>query len=283
MKKLSQGAFFIVMLMLCWLGVALMAQQPASSNNQQPQPAGKRVPQAKTHAEFNDYNSAYAIAGGAASEKAADDFAAKYPDSELRAILYSKTLHEYQTENNQAKIFTMGEKYLKFEPDNPVALVLTANALLDGLGEGDQDRDKKIAKIKEYSSKALHTIDTNYAPAAETTAEQVAAYKKALKSSAHATLGIVALRSGDDAGAETELKVATELDASSQPDLVLWFDLALAQDHQKKYADALVSINKAAQLTGSDPELATRVQGEQERLRILNRAVPEVPPQPTSK
>ena len=268
-----------MLLLLCCFCADLTAQQPAGGNSKQAQPAGKHVPEAKTRAEFDDYKKAYAVSGGAAAEKAAEDFSAKYPNSELRAILYSHALHEYQTENNQAKILAMGEKYLQFEPDNPVALVLTANALLDGLGDGDKDRDKKITKIKEYSSRALQTIDVNYAPAPETTAEQVAAYKKTLKSSAHGTLGIVALRSGDDAEAETELKAATELDAS-QADFVLWFDLALAQDHQKKYADALVSINKAAQFAGSDPELATRVQGEQERLRILNHEAPEAPPQP---
>ena len=89
--------------MLCWLSAALMAQQPAGSNSKQAQPAGKHVPQAKTHPEFNDYNAAYAIAGGAASEKAADEFAAKYPASELKAYLYSKAMHEYQNENNPAE------------------------------------------------------------------------------------------------------------------------------------------------------------------------------------
>ncbi len=95
------------------------------------QPSGKHVPQAKTKAEFNDYNTAYAVAGGAASEKAADEFSAKYPDSELKSILYSKAMHEYQTENNKEKIEATGEKVLQFDPDNPVALVLTATVMAD--------------------------------------------------------------------------------------------------------------------------------------------------------
>ena len=51
-------------------------------------PAGKRPPQAKTQAEFDAYKVAAADTDAAAMEKAADDFAAKFPDSELRILLY---------------------------------------------------------------------------------------------------------------------------------------------------------------------------------------------------
>lgn len=240
MKTFLRSTLFLMM--LCWLGPVLMAQQPAGSNGKQAQPAGKHVPQAKTHPEFNDYTAAYAITGGAASEKAADEFSAKYPDSELKVLLYSKALREYQTENKQVQISIVGGKYLRLDPDNPVVLVLTANALLDGLADTDKDRDNKIDEIKKLSSHALQTIDTNFVPPASATPEQVTAYKKSMQTSAHSTLGIVALRAGDDATAETELKMAAELNVG-QPDPVLWFDLALAQDHQQKYPEALASIN----------------------------------------
>jgi hypothetical protein len=63
MKHFVKKASLIGML-IC-LAVALPAQK--SSGNKQAPPAGKHVPQAKTSAEFNDYNTAYALAGGAAS------------------------------------------------------------------------------------------------------------------------------------------------------------------------------------------------------------------------
>jgi hypothetical protein len=75
----------LVLLSLCGFCAAL--QQPSSGNSKPAQSAGKHVPQAKTHPEFNDYNAAYATTGGAAAEKAADEFAAKYPASELKAYL----------------------------------------------------------------------------------------------------------------------------------------------------------------------------------------------------
>src|ERR1700722_5419980 len=56
-------------------------------------PQGKRPPQAKTQPEFEAYKAAAALTDPAAQEKAADDFAAKFPDSELRAVLYKGAMH----------------------------------------------------------------------------------------------------------------------------------------------------------------------------------------------
>jgi tetratricopeptide (TPR) repeat protein len=275
MKKFMKNAQMLGLL-LC-LSAALSsqqtsAQQPsaAASKPAQPvQPSGKHVPQAKTKPEFDDYNTAKAVTGGAASEKAADDFAAKYPDSELKAFLYSKAMHEYQTENNQAKIVATGTKVLQSDPDNPIALVLTATVMADTLSDSDVDREKKVATIKKNSDHALQTINSDLALGTNVSPEQLAAYKKTLQSMAHSALGIVALKSGDDAGAEKELKTAADANPS-QPDPYVWYHLALAQDHQKRYPEALVSVNQAVQYAGSDPDLAALAQGELARLRTLN-------------
>lgn len=258
--------------LLCFSG-ALSAQQPAANPGKSVQPAGKHVPQAKTKAEFADYNAAYAVAGGAASEKAAEDFSAKYPDSELKSFLYSKAMHEYQTENNKTKIQAMGEKVLQLDPDNPIALVLTATVMADSLADTDTDRAAKVAAIKKNSEHALQSINSDFAPGANISPEQLAAYKKTLQSMAYSALGIAALKSGDDAGAEKELKTAADTNPS-QPDPYVWYHLALAQDHQKKYAEAMVSVNQAVQNSASDPDLAALAQGELARLRTLNQVAP---------
>ena len=247
-------------MMLCWVSAALITQQP--------QPTGKHVPQAKTHPEFNDYNTAYAVAGGAASEKAADDFAAKYPSSELRSYLYSKAMHEYQNENNPYKMLSVGEKVLRLDPDNSIALVLTATVLADSLKEDDADRQAKIARTKTNATHALETVDSSFTPPANATPEQITAYKKTLQSMAHSALGITALKTDDDLVAERELKLAAELNAT-QPDPYIWYHLALAQDHQKKYSEALVSVNHALQIMGANADLENLARGEQGRLLTL--------------
>lgn len=266
MKRFTQNSLLLVM--LCCLSATLIAQQPAGSNNKQAQPAGKHVPQAKTHPEFNDYNAAYATSGGVASEQAADDFAAKYPNSELKSFLYAKAMHEYQTENNQPKILSTGQKVLQLDPDNAVALVLTANVLSDSLNDNDPDRDKKVAEIRKNGGHALQLMDANFSPAAKATPEQVEAYKKTLQALAHSALGITSLKMGDDAGAETELKAASQANPS-QPDPYIWYHLALAQDHQKKYDEALISVKHAVENAASNPDIGALAQSEQSRLLTL--------------
>src|ERR1700755_3136013 len=51
-----------------------------------------RRPQAKSEQERNDFKTAYALTSAASEEAAANDFAAKYPESELRHYLYSSAM-----------------------------------------------------------------------------------------------------------------------------------------------------------------------------------------------
>jgi tetratricopeptide (TPR) repeat protein len=263
MTRLMQRASLLALVLLC--GTAFCQSKPQSPNTQ---PAGKRVLQPKTQAEFNDYKAAYAISGGAASEKAADDFAAKYPASELKSTLFAKAMHEYPTENNAAKILSTGQKVLQVDPDNEVALVLTANVLADSLSESDSDRDKKAAEIRKNGGRAWQLMEANFSPVANATPEQVEAYKKTLQALAHSALGITSLKMGDDPGAEKELKAASQANPN-QPDPYIWYHLALAQDHQKKYDEALVSVKHAMENAASNPDIAALAQSEQSRLLTL--------------
>jgi tetratricopeptide (TPR) repeat protein len=257
------------------------AQQPSgagSSANPSQVPA-KRPPQAKTQQEYKDYNEAYALTGGEQVEAAANQFAAKYPQSELREYLYLKALHEYQMEDNPGKMLSVGEKVLALDPDNSIALVLTATVLADSLSDADQDRQQKIAEIRKNSDHALQIVDSSFALPANATPDQIAAYKSTLESMAHSALGIMELKMGDNGAAEKDLRMAADLN-KTQPDAYVWYHLALAQDHlatamgdkneqQKKYLEALNSVNQALQYATSNADLSKLAQGERDRLLKL--------------
>jgi tetratricopeptide (TPR) repeat protein len=236
-------------------------------------PAGKRPPQARTQQEFKDYNADYALSGGAVVEKAANDFAAQYPQSELREYLYSKAMHEYQNENNTAKMLETGRKVLGLDPDNSIALVLTATVLADGLSDTDADQRQKIAEIKKDAEHVLQTVDTAFVAPPNATPEQLTAYKNTLRSMARSAMGIMELKTNDDAAAEKDLAVAAEF-VKTQPDPYILYHLALAQDHQKKYADALASITQALQYMGSNADLRTLAITERDRLAQLTGGTP---------
>ncbi len=255
------------------LAASLFAQQ-APSASQAPKPA----PHPKTQQEGTDYNTAARTTGGAAMEAAADGFAQKYPDSELRENLYLRAMHEYQAENQPPKMAAMAQKVLQLDPNNSVALVLTATVLADQLpdarpsGQSDEvlqpKPDPTIPEIKKNAGHALETIDTSFSPPPGASPEQVAAYKNMLKAMAHAAIGLTDLKTGDDAGAETELKAAAELN-KAQPDPYTWYQLALAQEHLKKYADALASANEGLKHAGSDANVSNLLTQERDKLTKL--------------
>jgi Tfp pilus assembly protein PilF len=279
MLKGSKKQIVVSLLVFLALCACLAAQQKPPAGNTPAEPAGKRPAEAKTQAEFTDYNTAYAITGGAQMEKAADDFAAKYPSSALRGFLYSKAMHEYQTEDAPNKMVAVGEKILKIDPDNTVALVLTATVLSDNLNADDPDRAKKAEEIKKRATHAIATVDSAFAPPASATPEQITAYKNKLMSWAHSSLGITYLKNRDDAGAEKELKQAAEL-SSAAPDPYVWYHLALAQDHQEKTADALASVEQALRVAGSNADLAKLAASERDRLVIIMKSTGNSPKGP---
>ncbi len=273
MQKLLITCAVLLAAMAC-CATSVGAQQTTNTTAPRTSP-----PQAKTQKEFADYNAAYATTGSAAMEKAADTFATTYPESELRSYLYAKAMHDYQNENNPDKMLAMGNKVLALDPDNSIALVLTATVLADSLADSDKDRAQKITTIQKNATHALDTVDTSFTPPQTATPEQIAAYKNTLRSMARSALGIMELKNSNDAQAEKDLQEAASLNKAA-PDPYIWYHLALAQDHQKKYAEALASVNQALQYTASNPDLEKLASGERERLVQLAGTSPVSSPKP---
>src|ERR1019366_2815668 len=106
-------------------------------------PQGKRPPQAKTQPEFDAWKTATANTDAAAAEKAADDFASKFPDSEVRVLLYQNAMRLYQSANNAEKTETMGRKVMSLDGDNPEALVIVAEVIAERTRDSDIDKDQR--------------------------------------------------------------------------------------------------------------------------------------------
>lgn len=81
------------------------------------------------------------------------------------------------------------------------------------------------------------------------------------------------LKTSDYAGAEKDLRAAADSNRA-QPDPYIWYHMALAEDHLRKYADALVSVDKALQYIGANSDLESLARGERQRLEKLTDGVP---------
>jgi tetratricopeptide (TPR) repeat protein len=244
-----------------------------------PSPPGKRPPQLKTTAEQEAYKAAVAVTDAAAQEKAADDFATKFPDSEVRVLLYKNAMRSYQNAGNLDKQEAMGRKVLSLDGDDPEALVMVAEVVAEKTHETDLDKDQRYDEASKMAQKATQTVDTDVTVPQGTTQEKLDAYKSLLRSNAYSILGTIQFKKEDFAGAQTNLQKSID-EFPSQPDPVVVLRLALAMDKQQKYPEALKVANRAVDLTQENSQVGTLARRERDRLQQLTGgAVPPAQPQ----
>jgi tetratricopeptide (TPR) repeat protein len=252
------------------------AQQGAAQ--QAATPAGKRPPQAKTQPEFDAYKAAVATTDPAALEKAADDFAAKFPDSELRVLLYKNVMRLYQNANNTDKTEAMGRKVLGFDADDPEALVIVAEVIAERTRDSDIDKDQRFGEATAMAQKATQTIETNVQVPAGTPQDKVDAYKAMMRSQAYSIIGTIDFKKENYPAAEQNLQKS--LDAyPADPDKVVVLRLALTLDKEQKYPEALKVANRAVELTQDNTPIGTPARHERDRLQQLTGGA--APAQPT--
>ena len=244
-----------VVLGLFVTAAAALAQAPAAGAQQpqagQPAPkSSKGSPQAKTQDEFKAYQqAAQAVTGQdtAAGEAAADKFAAQFPDSDLRVLLYTTLMNNFQQANNADKTVEYGRKVLTLDADNPIALVMVSTVLAERTRDTDLDKDERFAEAIKDAKHALESVDNMALPPTATPAQAEAA-KNTVRSMAYGALGTVESTQQNYAAAEQDLRKSVEVPGLA-PDPLTMLRLAVTLDHAKKYAEALQVANKTVEIS----------------------------------
>src|SRR5712671_805437 len=246
-------------------------------------PPGKVPPQTKTQPEFDAWKTAAAnTTDPAAAEKAADDFASKFPDSEVRVLLYQNAMRLYQNANNAEKTEAMGRKVLSLDGDNPEALVMVAEVIAERTRDSDIDKDQRFAEAASMAQKATQTVETDISVPAGTPPEKVDAYKSFLRSNAYSSLGTIEFKKENYPAAQENFQKSLDAFPSS-PDSAVVLRLALALDKQGKYPEALKVANRAVELTQDNTAIGTPARHERDRLQQLTGGAAPAPPQSPPK
>jgi tetratricopeptide (TPR) repeat protein len=247
-------------------------------------PAAKRPPQTKTQPEYDAWKAASASPDGATMEKAADDFATKFPDSEVRVLLYKNTMRLYQNANNPDKTEAMGRKVLSFDADDPEALVIVAEVVAEKTRDTDIDKDQRYGEAITMAQKATQTVDTDVQVPAGTPQERIDAYKALLRSNAYSIIGTIEFKKENYPAAQENLQKS--IDAfPSEPDKVVILRLALTLDKEQKYPEALKVANRVVELTQKEETsvVGTAARRERDRLQQLTGgAAPAPAPAPAA-
>ena len=233
-------------------------------------PPKSRLPiKARTHEEYVAYQEAIAKKqDGDAMAKAAEDFAAKFPDSDIRVLLYRASMKSYRQSGDAQKMMDAALKVLQLSKDDPEALLAVAQVQEEHTSQMDLDRDERMDQAVVNAQHALATIDTALVVPVNTRPDSIEPYKKYLRASALAIVGTVQYRREQYPEAEATLRQAVDVDPANV-DGVIVLRLALALDQQKKYQEALQQANRAVELTKENTEAGRLARNERGRLTAL--------------
>lgn len=253
------------------------SKSAAPSNPPAQTPGGGRVLQAKTQDELKAYQEAAAKPDPAGMEAAADAFAAKYPNSEMKGTLYVRAMGLYAQANNGEKVIEVGRKAIADDATNPVPLVQVASVLAETTRDTDLDRDQRLNEAAKDAQAAIDNINTGLIVPPNAPPEKVAAAKANILTMAYDTLGMIDLNKKDFAAAEQALLKAVDA-SKAGPEAVVFLRLSVAQDQLKQYPQALDSANKAVQYAPQGSTAQSLAKQQQARVqKLMEAASPSTP------
>lgn len=244
------------------------AAAPASQGRPQPKVTSQAEYQAYVEAAKKQ-NEGFQKQSPGDVEMAAMEFETKFPNSEVRSLLFLNAMQAYQSAGNSEKTLELAHKVLSIYPNDPDAMLAIANQLAAHTRDTDLDRDQRLNEATNMAQKALTAIDNNQVLLpANATPEQAEAIKSQMKAMAYAAMGTVALTKKDYPAAEKQFESATNIN-TAQPDPAIWLRLAVAREQEKKYPEALEAANKAVQVSPPNSQAAMLAAAQRDRLQKL--------------
>ncbi len=241
------------------------ASQPAATA--QAAPASKRL-QAKTKAEFDAYTAGAALTDPNQVMVAADQFAQKFPTSELRELLYVRAMNMFQQQNDAEKEIAAGRKAIAMDPTDPIPRIHVASTLVEITHDNDLDKDERYAEAMKDAQAAIDNINIGLQIPPNVTEQQVKAVKDNIVATAYESIGVVQMNKLDFAAAETSFQKAVDI-SKDEPMARIYLRLSVAQDNEKKYNEALVNANKAMQYSQDGTVEKALAKQQQARLEKL--------------
>jgi tetratricopeptide (TPR) repeat protein len=241
-------------------------------------PAKKGPPQAKSQEEYTAYTAVASEKDLAAAETAADAFVVKFPKSELSALLYAQIMQKYYSQNKADKTIDAGRKALAIDPTNPLAAAMVSTALGESTRDTDLDREEKYVEAIRDAESAVKNIDNLVFPTT-LTPQQITDTKNDVLALAHASMGYIEMARKNYGISEQHLKDSLTI-TTSEPDPINYLRLSVVQDNQKKYSEALVSVNKAVDIAEKQNNSQILILAKNEKDRLTKLAASTSAPKP---
>jgi hypothetical protein len=195
--------------------------------------------------------------------KLVDDFAAKYPKSNLLTYAYFLAQGAALEKGDVKAVISYGEKSLALKADNFNTLLVMAKILpLPQSLQNDPDPDTKLAEAEKDGQKAMEMI-TSLKQGPTETPEAFKARKDSYLENIHSGLAMVHLQRAmeglngidQDELAKSEAEYRLALSSAANPNAEDYFRLGEVCGYENKVDDAIQAFTKASQLSADNPAL----------------------------
>lgn len=203
----------------------------------------------------------------------------KYPKTRFQELLYTVQMQVHFRAGDYAGTMESGENALRLDPKALAPMLMLATMIPQHVRPSDLDREQRLAQAEGYDRAALDYAE-HFPPVVnglKLTPEQIAAYQRLVRGSAHSSLGMIAADRGRDAVAAAEFQqaIANESPRNQARDFLR---LGAAQDHAKQFTAALTSLDQAIKLAADQPSLAAAARAEKDQVRRDMGAPAPAPP-----
>ncbi len=241
------------------------AQQAAPAP--QAAPAGglpvAKQPSVKSQAEGQALQAVFQAPDPDARIKAAEEFLAKYADSEFKALALMVEADTYRQKNDYEHTVIYAERTLEADPQNYMAMLMLASSIAQRTREFDLDREEKLGRAEKYAKSAIEIVKTAPKPRPDVTDEQWTAAKADFTAQAHEALALAAMARKNYPVAIAEFKTA--LQAGSAPDPATQVRLGAVYNMAGQYDDAIATLTKVMELPDVHPQIKQVAQAERAR------------------
>ena len=180
------------------------------------------------------------------------EFLIRYPESPLVSRAHLAAAEAYRMLENFEKTIESGEKVLELAPEDALARILVADALVESTLPSQAEFEERYVRAEGLAREALASLQELYTEARRPLAvspEDFDRERRFVESQPRATLGFIYLRRGEYAKAEEELKRSVELNQMS-PNGSDFLRLAYVLIQQSKWDEADAILSRAFEFGG---------------------------------
>lgn len=166
-----------------------------------------------------------------------------FPDTPFKSKVQLLALQAASNERNYEQTVVWGDRIIQSDPNDIIARIQLADAIVEHTRENDLDKDQSLKKADDYATKGLSLLQSANTPPASAPIDPAKwpEFKQQLAGQAHYALGISAELRKTYPDAAKELQAAAQADPTNA---LYMARLSKAQNENKQYDDAMVTAQK---------------------------------------